>query len=127
MGTPEIVKNYILDAIRKHPIKDKGITYKREIIYANGNDGTDFDWNMNDRTCEFCVVYDTKSGMNYIQVFVTKEGYIKGYYFEHDNQAYGEYLEPLYIGENKAKQFKKDLEHFFDDLGMWDKVFWSFN
>ena len=38
------------------------------IKYMNGDNGTDFDWDMNGRLCKFCILY--KSGLDFIKVLV---------------------------------------------------------
>ena len=42
-----------------------------KIYYMNGNDGTDFDWNCNGRTCEFMVFHENEMG--YIKLDINKE------------------------------------------------------
>lgn len=46
-------------------------------FYMNGNDGTSFDWKVNDSTCEFSKFYKS-----------TKMGAIKAYVIYRDNQYY---------------------------------------
>ena len=41
-----------------------------KIYYMNGNDGTDFDWKCNGRTCEFMVFNDNEMG--YIKLDINK-------------------------------------------------------
>ena len=59
MSTAENVKqqvlNYIQENIRDRfpEVTDSMLIDNGAIYYMNGNDGTDFDFSMNDRTCEF--------------------------------------------------------------------------
>ena len=50
------------------------------IYYMNGNDGTEFDWNMNNRLCEFLVFH--KNEMGFIKAFVNMDNSIDMYIFE---------------------------------------------
>lgn len=48
---PELVQrivDFLNEAHEKYPCETDGY-----IVYANGNDGTDFDWGCNERLCEF--------------------------------------------------------------------------
>lgn len=51
-----------------------------EIIYANGNDGTDFDWSENNHLCEFG--FEKKDGGAWlIKCIVGKQGKASVYYY----------------------------------------------
>lgn len=120
--TIEIIIDYIKDAIKSHPIKD-GNDYEHNVYYMNGNDGTMFDWQCNDRTCEFFVWYATEKQLGYLKVYATKQGNIEGYIYDTERYGDGEKLTPLYIGEGKAKTFAHELDKYFDRLNKWDSVF----
>lgn len=50
------------------------------IYYMNGNDGTSFDWNANDRLCEFYVFH--KNEMGFIKALVNRNNIINIYVYE---------------------------------------------
>lgn len=45
-----------------HPVRQARLADDGAIIYANGNDTTEFDWENNGRLCEFVIFYDTGRG-----------------------------------------------------------------
>ena len=68
----------IIDNIRReYPVI--GNEYDGNIYYMNGNDGTEFDWEMNYRVCEFIVWHENENG--YIKLFVNRDGSIEGYVY----------------------------------------------
>lgn len=64
---------------------DKYTDYKQrenfeiDLIYANGNDGTEFDWENNNRLCEF--VYWHKNGSCAMRCLVGKSGDVEVYIY----------------------------------------------
>lgn len=115
----DAVVEYIRDAIKANPIKD-GNKALPSIYYMNGNDGTDFDWVMNDRTCEFFVFYDTEANMGYVKAYVTRDGNIEGYVWDTERRTGGVALKPrpLSSNEGKARSMARD---FTDALYcLWD-------
>ena len=115
----ELVIDYIKKAIKEHPIKTDKDTYFPEVLYMNGNDSTDFDWEINDRTCELEVLYSDQE-LVYIRVFITRKGFIQGWVWDTLENESRKPLEPLEIGERKATIIKNELR-VFDNLGLWDK------
>lgn len=82
------VINYFDQARKRHPeITTDLLDDNGAIWYANGNDGTEFDWQVNRHTCEFMIYYK-KSQLGFIKVYVSDEGEIFGW---------------LYLDEGKAK------------------------
>ncbi len=120
--TLRMVKDYITNALSKHAV---GITPEQlldsgAIFYMNGNDGTDFDWRFNNRTCEFMVFYKS-TNYGIMQVVVTDCGFIKGYYYADNGKADAIHLESQYVGAIEALELKNWLEDNFDDKMLWDK------
>ena len=116
----ELIKNYINSIIKEHPIKEQGKTIQKDIYYMNGNDGTDFDWEMNYRTCEFMVFYQSEKGLGYCKVYATKDGFLKGVVWDTERYSDGVDTKPIEIGENKAREIKR-LCMQYDNLNIWDK------
>ena len=135
------VVDYIRKAIEEHPIKEEGKTYQRSILYRNGNDGTRFDWVVNNRTCEFFVFYDTgEDALGYIKAYVTRFGTIEGYVWNTERYEDGEMLDPepladdyeeptarvFYhsngtLAERRARRFCKWLFETRDEVKIWDE------
>lgn len=89
------VINYFDQARKLHPeITTDLLDDSGEIWYANGNDGTEFDWWENGHTCEFMIFYK-KSQLGFIKAFVSDKGEIFGW---------------LYLDEGKAKPKKLPVQ-----------------
>jgi hypothetical protein len=54
------------------------------VYYMNANNGTEFDWEANERTCKFCVFYKATES-DFIKVYLTKEGTAVGYIYDSDD------------------------------------------
>lgn len=73
-----------------------------KIYYMNGNDGTDFDWNCNDRLCEFFMFYKSTE-MGFVKVFVNKDDTMDAYVYKEEYKYGDEPLKP-----EKVKLRKED-------------------
>ena len=68
----------VVNKIRKeYPIIGNELDGK--IYYMNGNDGTAFDWNCNERVCEFMVFHENEMG--YIKLMVYKDNTMRAYIY----------------------------------------------
>lgn len=128
----DAVAEYIRDAIKENPVKD-GSKIEPSIRYMNGNDGTNFDWDWNDRTCEFFVFYDTERGLGYVEAYVTKNGVIKGYVWDTERMYDGLELKPRQLSQDgdtaraMARDFKEGLHCLWDCSNTWDSPICSLN
>lgn len=89
------VRDFINKIISDTAIDRSHLDGNGAIYYCNGNDGTDFDYDQNDRTCEFCVYYN--NGDVAIKCFVTQSN-IEAYIFHEDkqyNKAHKHIISPL--------------------------------
>lgn len=78
-----------------------------KIYYMNGNDGTDFDWKVNDHLCEFMMFYkETERG--FIKVYVNRNGNIHGYIYNNKGKT-GCDIEEL---SNKKCLTEKEVQCF---------------
>lgn len=105
----------IIDEVREeYPIIGNELDGK--IYYMNGNDGTDFDWDMNNRTCEFMVFNEKEMG--YICITVNRNNTMTIYVYP--DGAW----QPTYEFERKykgnARALKNYLYRTFDMNGLWD-------
>lgn len=89
------------------------------IHYMNGNDGTDFDWNVNDRLCEFYVFH--KNEMSFIKAFVNSDNTIDMYIYETDDAMQPTYKFTEEMEKVKASSFAKIMNYIADDNELWDK------
>ena len=105
------IQAYIYHARTMLPnVTDDMLHESGKICYMNGNDSTRFDWNENNRLCEFCISY--KDSANYfIVVFVNKDDTIEGYVFK------DEFNEKLADMEIKKLEIgcAESLMDFFDE------------
>lgn len=114
----EKVIDYIKEAIKNNPIAEQGKDFIPKVYYMNANDGTDFDWEANDRTCELEVLFEGNEYV-YIRVYVHKRGFIQGVVWNTTKNESYKKLEPLVIGASKASIIKNELRTF-DNLNMFN-------
>jgi hypothetical protein len=93
--------------------------FRRAERQMNANDGTGFDFSMNDRTCEFMSFYKS-STYGFFKVYVTRDGKITGFAYLEEGHGEAIHLEPRHIGEKEAKEFARALQKYADDLKKWD-------
>lgn len=106
----------IVDEIREeYPIIGNELDGK--IYYMNGNDGTDFDWNVNERTCEFMVFHENEMG--YIKLCVNKDNSIDVYVYADGGMHPTAEIETWY--EKNPLELANFLYRTFDKNGLWDE------
>lgn len=57
MKNYEVIKNEFEALKAKYGLKNEELVADGAVHYMNGNDGTDFDWQVNNHTCEFMTFY----------------------------------------------------------------------
>lgn len=125
MSTANRVKQQVLDYIKSSirdrfpEITDSMLIENGTIFYMNGNDGTNFDFDMNDRTCEFMSFYKS-SNYGFFKVYVTRSGLIDGYAYLEEGHGEAIRLEPKHVGAEEAKEFARALQMYADNLKKWD-------
>ena len=106
----------IIDEIKEeYPIIGNELDGK--IYYMNGNDGTDFDWKCNGRTCEFMVFNDNEMG--YIKLMVYNDNVIDIYVYQDGGMKPTQEL-TRYYDENPI-ELANFLYRVFDENGLWDE------
>jgi hypothetical protein len=75
------ITDVIEDKIKELPVEREALEENGKIYYMNGNDGTDFDWFVNDRLCEFMCFYD-ESKKGAIKVNLLKSGIIEVFLYK---------------------------------------------
>ena len=119
----EQVLDYARAARQKYmpSVTDEDLCDNGAIYYMNGNDGTDFDWKCNSRTCEIMQFYkETELGL--YKVFAETDSYLRGYIYGEKGRGEAIELEPEFIGVKEAKKIKDYLEARFDDNKLWDSI-----
>ena len=97
-----------------------------DIFYMNGDDGTDFDWEMNGRCCEFFMFYkDTENG--FIKVIVTSEDVVYGYHYDNNGKAHGERFEEYSLEHGDAEYLYHLLLQEADDKNIYDEPISNIN
>lgn len=112
------IKMLFEDIIQKYNIDKTKLLNNGGIVYANANDGTLFDYQVNNCLCEFMIYYDTQWGA--IKISVCRE---KIYIYIYD---YVDYFKPY---ETIKIQNPYDLQSWayymhnnFDKKGKWDTI-----
>lgn len=95
------------------------------IYYMNGNDGTDFDWNVNDHLCEFMVF--GKNEVGFIKVYVNKNDTICGWIYEDFGMRPTHTLETMKLNEGDAKKLALQMYQIADKKGIWDSTLAAMN
>ena len=125
MSTADRVKQQVLDYIKSNirdrfpKITDDMLIENGTVFYMNGNDGTDFDFGMNDRTCELMSFYKS-SNYGFFKIFVTRSGLIDGYAYLEEGHGEAIRLEPKHVGAEEAKESARALQLSADNLKKWD-------
>ena len=115
----EQIERVINIAREKYPSITNDMLYTNgSIYYMNGNDGTDFDWNCNDRLCEFYVFH--KNEMGFIKVCVNRNNSINVYIYEDGG------IEPTYKFKEELKELESEdfaiiMNRIADKENLWDQ------
>lgn len=121
-ATSEIkeVINFVNKVRKNYPqITDDLLCEDGAIYYMNANDGTEFDWEVNDRLCEFYLFYK-ENEYGFLKVLVNSDNTIDGYvYLE---KGFGKPIkieeeELFYSAENLYYQMydNADCENKYDE------------
>ena len=124
----EKIKSIFADIRDKYPlITDEDLHSNGAIFYMNGNDGTDFDWDVNDRCCELYMYHSNEIG--FIKLLVNKGDTYTAYVYPNGEMSATETIrgnlsegDSLYLATllyNKA-----DREYIYDEI--IDKIDFSY-
>ena len=117
----EQILRYIDNVREKYPqVTDEMLCGEGVVYYMNGNDGTEFDWNWNDRCCEFFQFYK-ETELGFIKVYVNSDDTLSGYVWL-DN-GYGEaiHLPEERLKNGDALYLASLLYQEADGKGIWDE------
>lgn len=115
------VIHYFEDVRKQYPeITDDMLLEDGAIYYMNAHDGTDFDWFMNGRLCEFMMFYKS-TDRGFIKVFVDNDDTISGYLYLNEGLDKGIELNKLRIGDCDALYLASLLNKCADNEMLFDK------
>lgn len=125
MKNYEVIKKEFDELKAKYGLKNENLVADGAVHYMNGNDGTDFDWVMNDHVCEFMVFYKA-SEQGALKVCYNKDGTEKIYFYkdlEWEPTAEEEKTCPFDVAELAGY-----LYGTFDQHNIWDQPItdWDF-
>lgn len=102
----DMIIAFLEEAREKYSIPKSELEKNGAIIYANGNDGTDFDWEANGRLCEFG--YGTKDGSVWaFKCYVYNDGNADIYCYPHGEMRPVETLKRKLMTANAAEDLYK--------------------
>jgi len=101
-------------------VQNEDLTDNGSVYYMNGNDGTDFDFNTNGRTCEFMQFYKSTE-LGCVKVYLTENGIITGYLWRNEGRGGGISLSDKKLTDMcEAVEFAEYLQENYDDKDIWD-------
>lgn len=118
----EEIQELLKEAAEECGMAEKGLT-NTDMYYMNGNDGTEFDWHLNDRVCEFALQYPEElTDMLAARLLVDRYGDATLYMYEPD--AVSPFKELEYknkFDEDDIKMLAEYLEDTRDKKKIWDE------
>lgn len=121
-GIIELIRDYMLNAIRTEVSGVDLDGVEPCIYYMNGNDGTDFDWDLNARTCEFFLFYKSTE-MGFMKAYITSEQTLEGYWWEDEGRGKAHALHTEHCdieGLCDISEVPEVLCNKFDENRIWD-------
>ena len=114
----EKIKGVFEEIREKYPlIADEDLHSDGAIFYMNGNDGTDFDWNVNEHTSEFYMYHSNEIG--FIKLYVNKSDTYTAYTYPNGEMSATETIrgdlnkgDGLYLAALLYR--KADREYIYD-------------
>ena len=121
----DAIKDLMEEAKTLAGVKDEVLLDDGAIYYMNGNDGTDFDWNANDRSCEFYSYYK-EDEMGFCKIWVTRDNKLEGYYYTRDDIQRGKKLpsvdlETVDYSDTVGADFTATCFRLADSKNLYDK------
>lgn len=114
----ETICRFIDRAKEKYP--DTPLENNGLVGYYNGNDGTQFDWECNDRLCEFGCGYDNGEDIYAFKVLVDKDGYAECCCYPNGEQHPVEIIKDRLFTEGEMDDLYEHMCKFYDDRLNWN-------
>lgn len=123
--TPEeliaIIKAKLDEVLSRYGIDKTALFQNGVTLYMNGNDGTAFDWEANDRLCEFMRFHPNEYGA--VKLLLDKNGNVTIYIYADDKNVFNVTSEEKVDGFATVKETKKLRDWLIaerDDKDIWD-------
>ena len=120
---PELKKvvDFLEEAREKHNVAKENLEKGGQVIYANGKDSTQFDWDCNDRLCEFG--YGVKDGSVWaFKLHLYKDGNAEVYCYPNGELKPVDSLKRNIMTPYEVGLLKEHMLKVADNRGMWDKT-----
>ncbi len=128
--------NHILIKISKHiksnlekflpEVKLSDLEENGKIYYMNGDDGTIFDWGLNERLCEFMMFYNDETNLGAVKTLVCSDGKIITYLYKNKMNSPFKEVEDS-ITEAEAFELAVLFYEKADKLDIFDKAIEDMN
>ena len=111
----ENLKHY-LPKVQNSDLEENGTIY-----YMNGNDGTEFDWYVNERLPEFMIFYDDKEKLGAMKLMLYQNGGVVLYiYADRGKKVIKEINTAIEVAEKDLFNLAVILKSEADDKRIWD-------
>ena len=122
MSSREIIReivNMLEEARIKYNVPKDKLDGDGKVLYANGNDGTDFDWHVNDKLCEFG--YGMKnSSLWAFKLCINRNGKADVYCYPNGEMRSIERIEKQITDKENMKKLYKYMMNRADRKGLYD-------
>lgn len=117
------IKDIMIDCVEKY-IPDVSFDELEEqgaIFYMNGKNGTEFDWYVNDKLCDFMMFYDDKDNMGAVKTTLYNNGALLIFvYGEQGKSVVQEINTYIDVEEEDILHLAVLLRNEADDMRIWD-------
>ncbi len=111
----ENLSKYLSD-VAKENLEENGAIY-----YMNGNNGTEFDWYVNEKISDFFVFYNDENNLGAVKLTLCRNGDVFVYiYNENGNNLLKEIRTHWEVSEDDIFKFAVLLRNAMDDNKIWD-------
>lgn len=117
------VKDIMMDCVEKYipDISFDDLEEQGAIFYMNGKNGTEFDWYVNDKICDFMMFYDDKDNMGAVKSTLYNNGALLIFvYGEQGKSVVQEINTYIDVEEEDILRLAVLLRNEADDMRIWD-------
>lgn len=114
----ETLCNFLDEVKAKYP--DTPLERHGDIQYCNGNDGTDFDWGVNEHLCEFGCGYGAEGSVWAFKVLVGVNGCATCYCYPNGEPSPVETIKRQLFTPEETHGLYEHMMEFYDNRLNWD-------